>query len=126
MSLGYRAPLVTWTLRLIPVSIIAVAMAVVGLYLPTTIKGPALPLVGYVWVASSSVILWSALAFPVHRYNYAVAALLGVLSPLMGAFLVCPPVSHIYILYYWYVVFPVGLVTGLLVKLVLRMQLLSA
>jgi hypothetical protein len=104
-------------LRLALVVLAAVVMAVVGYQLLFRDGAEMWTLdrqsFYFVW---PSVVLWVALAPVVSRHDYVTAVGWGVLSPIVGALFVAGPVGIFAVLAQWYVTFPVGVVTGVLVK----------
>ncbi len=109
---------VPWRLRLALVVLVAVAMAVVGYQMlfregseRWTLDGQSLYFVG------PSVLLWLVLAPVLSRHGYVTAVGWGVLSPIIGALFVAGPFGFFVVLSLWNIAFPVGVVTGVLVKL---------
>jgi hypothetical protein len=69
--------------------------------------------------------LWLVLAPVVSRHGYVTAAGWGVLSPVIGALLVAGPFGFFVVLTQWHVAFPVGILTGVWVKLATSIGALS-
>jgi hypothetical protein len=68
----------------------------------------------FVW---PSILLWLVLAFVLRRHNYITAIGWGLLSPIIGSLMVAGPFGPFVALAMWYATFPVGIITGVLVKL---------
>src|SRR5690348_13291215 len=108
-----RRPGSVWPLRLTLVSLVAAAMALVGLgLLPDVPPRPGL----YTWAAIVSAVLWLCLSPLVYRQGLGMAVSVGLLSPLIAV----APASPLVILTLFFdirtwVVFPTGAVTGVLV-----------
>ena len=108
---------VRWTIRLLLTAFVAAIMAVVGYQLMFKL-GPDR------WrldeqsalLVLPSVALWLMLALILHRQNYLTAFGWGLLSPLIGSLFVAWLAGPAIVLAMWYVAFPVGIVTGFLVK----------
>lgn len=109
---------VLWMLRLALVVLVAAAMAVVGYQLLFREGSERWILDGQsLYFVLPSVLLWLALAPVLSRHGYVTAVGWGVLSPLIGALFVAGPFGFFVVLALWKVAFPVGVVTGVLVKL---------
>lgn len=104
-----------WVVRLSLVAAIAAGLGVAGSLLVFGIDGATGG--GLALFAVLSIAIWLVLALVIHRSNtYVTAIAWGLFSPLIGATFLGPPISYLYVLSTWYVCFPVGLATGLLVK----------
>jgi hypothetical protein len=69
----------------------------------------------FLYVGVPYVVFWTLIAFLVKRQTYLLATGLGLLSPLIcSSFFLL--VGWIIVLQVWYIAFPIGIVTGLLVK----------
>ena len=106
--------------RLALAALVAAVMAVVGFQLAFRL-GPG------VWqldaqsarLVGPSVLLWLALSPLLSNGDYVTAAGWGLLSPILGSLLAAGPVGPFVALVLWYVTFPVGVLTGVLVKVCL-------
>ena len=104
-----------WVVRLSLVAAIAAGLGVAGYFLVFGIDGATGG--GLALFAALSIAIWLVLALVIHHSNtYVTAIAWGLFSPLIGATFLGPPISYLYVLSTWYVCFPVGLATGLLVK----------
>jgi hypothetical protein len=102
-----------WLLRLSLVSLVAAAMAIVGFAL---LPGFSLRTSGRVGVAAISAALWLCLSPLVYRQSLGMAISVGLLSPLIA---IAPfvPIAIVVLfvdIRYW-VIFPTGALTGVLV-----------
>ena len=109
-----------WLVRLALTALVAAVMAVIGYQL--TFKPASerwtLDEQSFFFVGPS-VLLWLALAFVLYRQNYITAVGWGLLSPILGSLFVGGLAGPFLVLTMWYAAFPVGVLTGVLVKLCL-------
>jgi hypothetical protein len=123
---SHKGLAIIMVVRLSLVVCVAAVMAVVGYQL--MIKAPAewgrldAQSFYFVW---PSIWLWLALAFVLRRQNYTTAIGWGVLSPIIGSLMVAGPFGPFVALAMWYATFPVGIITGVLVKLCMSSSLKS-
>jgi hypothetical protein len=105
-----------WLVRLPAVVLIAVVMGWLGLFLMFLGSHwfPGLDEFWTLYVMAASVVLWSVLSAALGRRSLKTWAAWGLVSPILGGLLVFPPASFALIIVKSYVVFPVGLVTGML------------
>jgi hypothetical protein len=104
-----------WGIRLGLVVAVAAGMGAAGYLLVFGVIGATGA--GLALFVALSVTIWLVLALVIHRSNtYVTAIAWGLFSPLIGATFLGPPISYLYVLSKWYVCFPIGLATGLLVK----------
>ncbi len=106
-----------WITRLTLTALIATVMAVVGYQLMFKPVSELSEFDGqsFMFVAPS-VMLWSVLAFILRRQTYVTAVGWGVLSPIIGSLLINWAIGPVVAIVMWYVTFPVGVLTGVLVK----------
>jgi hypothetical protein len=106
-----------FAIRLTLAALVAAVLAVVGFQLAFR-QGPGVWLLDgqSARLVGPSVLLWLALSPMLAHGGYVTAAGWGLLSPLLGSLLVAGPAGPFVALVLWYVTFPVGVLTGLLVK----------
>ncbi len=68
-----------------------------------------------------SILVWSFLVFAVRRETPVGAAAWGLLSPVIGGMLMGGPIGLAMVVIHWYISFPVGAATGLLVRCCMRL-----
>ncbi len=73
-----------------------------------------------VWSTAVSIATWTVLWLSARRQSWWLWAIRGLLSPIVGSFLFFPATQWAFavIFEYYRIVFPIGLVTGLLVALI--------
>jgi hypothetical protein len=108
-----------WALRISLVSVTTAAMSFIGLGMLPGVHGRE----AYAAVAAVSIVLWLCLSPLVYRQSLGLAVSVGLMSPLIA---VAPmlPIALIALLVdfrYW-IIFPVGAVTGALVWACLRID----
>ena len=107
-----------WLVRPALTAMVAAVMAVIGYQLMFKEGAERWSLDGQsFFFVVPSVLLWLALAFVLYRQNYVTAIGWGLLSPLVGSLFVGGVAGPVVALAMWYVTFPVGILTGVLVKL---------
>jgi hypothetical protein len=107
-----------WIFRLVLTAFIAAVMAVVGYQFIFTDDSERWKLDGQsFYFVVPSVLLWLVLAPVLRRQNYVSAVGWGLLSPLIGSLLAGGPAGPLLVLVMWYAAFPIGILTGVLVKL---------
>ncbi len=107
-----------WITRLTLTALIATMMAVVGYQLMFKPVNELSEFDGQSFMfVVPSVLLWSLLAFVLRRETYVTAVGWGVLSPIIGSLLINWAIGPVVAIVMWYVTFPVGILTGVLVKL---------
>ena len=112
-----------WIVRLCLTALVATIMAVIGyqLMFKQGVERWNLDEESLYFVVPS-VLLWLALAVVLYRGNYVTAMGWGLLSPIVGSFFVGGPAGPVVALVSWYVTFPIGILTGVLVKLCLSIR----
>jgi hypothetical protein len=106
-----------WLLRLSLVSLAAAAMGFVGFGL---LPGFSLRPAGYAGVAAISAALWLCLTPLVYRQGLGMAVCVGLLSPLIAVAPMLPiAVLALFLDVRYWVVFPTGALTGVLVWAIL-------
>ena len=111
-----------WLIRLPLVVLIAILMGWLGLFL-MFFGGPWFPHLNdfwTIWVLAASIALWGSLTAILGRRELSEWAVWGLVSPLLGGALVCPPASFAFVIVKGYIAFPVGLTTGLFVGAIFR------
>lgn len=113
-----REAAMLWITRLTLKALIATVMALVGyqlMFKPVN-EVFAFDRQSFMFVVPS-VLLWSVFAFILRRQTYVTAVGWGVLSPIIGSLLINWAIGPVVAVVMWYVTFPVGVLTGVLVKL---------
>ena len=105
-------------LKLLLVSLVAVGMAFFGSSILSVTVLNHVDLDFFYVSILPSLVIWLGLSPLIARCNYFVAAGIGLVSPVFGSLGGFPPLSWLFILHAPQVVFPVGIVTGILVKFV--------
>ncbi len=103
-----------WLLRFPFVCVAAALMGWIGLIL-MLLGSPFFPGIDDFWtryVVLASILIWGVASYLLRNRELRSWASFGIASPLAGALLVAPPASFAVVLAKAYVVFPVGLATG--------------
>jgi len=103
-----------WLIRLSLVSLVAAVMGIVGFrLLPGFTFAPG----GYLVVSAVSAALWICLTPLVYRQGLGMAVSVGLLSPLIGIVPFMPIALFVFLVdFRYWVVFPTGALTGVLVR----------
>jgi hypothetical protein len=109
---------VMWRIRLLLTAVVASVMALIGYQLMFH-EGPGWWRLDQqsTYFVLPSIALWLVLAPLLSRQTYVTAVGWGVVSPFLGSLLVAGPAGLFIVLAMWYATLPVGVVTGLLVRL---------
>lgn len=107
-----------WITRLILTALIATMMAIVGYQLMFKPINELLQFdeQSFMFV-TPSVLLWFVLAFILRRETYVTAVGWGLLSPIIGSLFINWAIGPAVAIVMWYVTFPIGILTGVMVKL---------
>lgn len=108
-----------YLLKLVAVVFVAICMGWVGFY--CLFLGELVPDWKDFWtqyVITASVLIWTIAFFVKGSSSINSWCRFGFFSPILGSLLVAPPASFALVITRFYVVFPVGITTGLLVGMI--------